>query len=77
MQELVPSFLSFCPFFLGGAAGIFFMILGIVMFIPGFYYTRTAYYARSKYNRRLNAEVEEREEKWASRLRHRNQKKTS
>ncbi|KAG8069959.1 hypothetical protein GUJ93_ZPchr0006g42028 [Zizania palustris] len=27
------------------AHGIFFMILGIVMFIPGFYYTRIAYYA--------------------------------
>uniref|UniRef100_I1NXS6 Transmembrane protein 230 n=1 Tax=Oryza glaberrima TaxID=4538 RepID=I1NXS6_ORYGL len=31
------------------AHGIFFMILGIVMFIPGFYYTRIAYYAYKGY----------------------------
>jgi len=37
-----------CFFFLG--TGIFFMILGIVMFIPGFYYTRIAYYAYKGYN---------------------------
>jgi hypothetical protein len=31
-------------------SGFFFMILGIVMFIPGFYYTRIAYYAYKGYN---------------------------
>ncbi|KAG8058241.1 hypothetical protein GUJ93_ZPchr0002g23930 [Zizania palustris] len=31
------------------AHGIFFMVLGIVMFIPGFYYTRIAYYAYKGY----------------------------
>jgi hypothetical protein len=30
-------------------SGIFFMMLGIVMFIPGFYYTRIAYYAYKGY----------------------------
>ncbi|RLM58109.1 hypothetical protein C2845_PM18G04050 [Panicum miliaceum] len=29
--------------------GIFFTILGIVMFIPGFYYTRVAFYAYKDY----------------------------
>ncbi|KAF5748652.1 hypothetical protein HS088_TW04G00610 [Tripterygium wilfordii] len=29
--------------------GIFFAILGIVLFIPGFYYTRIAYYAYKGY----------------------------
>ncbi|CAN6200893.1 unnamed protein product [Urochloa humidicola] len=31
------------------AHGIFFAILGMVMFIPGFYYTRIAYYAYKGY----------------------------
>ncbi|PWA91822.1 hypothetical protein CTI12_AA086840 [Artemisia annua] len=29
--------------------GIFFVILGVVLFIPGFYYTRIAYYAYKGY----------------------------
>nr|BAJ97880.1 predicted protein [Hordeum vulgare subsp. vulgare] len=29
--------------------GIFFTVLGVVMFIPGFYYTRIAYYAYKGY----------------------------
>jgi hypothetical protein len=29
--------------------GIFFAVLGVVMFIPGFYYTRIAYYAYKGY----------------------------
>ncbi|AQK91235.1 hypothetical protein ZEAMMB73_Zm00001d009033 [Zea mays] len=32
-----------------GKLGIFFMMLGIVMFIPRFYYTRIAYYAYKGY----------------------------
>ncbi|CAN1184708.1 Transmembrane protein 230 [Linum perenne] len=31
------------------AHGIFFVILGVVLFIPGFYYTRIAYYAYKGY----------------------------
>ncbi|CAL5049091.1 hypothetical protein BS78_10G215000 [Paspalum vaginatum] len=31
------------------AHGIFFAVLGVVMFIPGFYYTRVAYYAYKGY----------------------------
>ncbi|CAN6216064.1 unnamed protein product, partial [Urochloa humidicola] len=31
------------------AHGIFFAVLGVVMFIPGFYYTRIAYYAYKGY----------------------------
>ncbi|RDX66747.1 Transmembrane protein 230 [Mucuna pruriens] len=31
------------------AHGIFFAILGIILFIPGFYYTRIAYYAYKGY----------------------------
>jgi hypothetical protein len=38
--ELVPLYV---------VSGIFFMMLGIVMFIPGFYYTRIAYYAYKGY----------------------------
>ncbi|KQK16934.1 transmembrane protein 230 [Brachypodium distachyon] len=30
--------------------GIFFTVLGVVMFIPGFYYTRIAYYAYRGYH---------------------------
>ncbi|OEL37479.1 hypothetical protein BAE44_0001504 [Dichanthelium oligosanthes] len=40
LPELLPAFLG---------TGIFFMILGIVMFIPGFYYSRIAYYAYKGY----------------------------
>ncbi|KAF7080849.1 hypothetical protein CFC21_084852 [Triticum aestivum] len=29
--------------------GIFFRVLGVVIFIPGFYYTRIAYYAYKGY----------------------------
>ncbi|KAF2321938.1 hypothetical protein P3X46_010191 [Hevea brasiliensis] len=31
------------------AHGLFFAILGVVLFIPGFYYTRIAYYAYKGY----------------------------
>ncbi|KAK4258249.1 hypothetical protein QN277_007720 [Acacia crassicarpa] len=32
-----------------GTLGLFFAILGMVLFIPGFYYTRIAYYAYKGY----------------------------
>ena len=33
----------------GGETGIFFIVLGCLLFIPGFYYTRIAYYAYKGY----------------------------
>ncbi|XP_024445573.1 uncharacterized protein LOC7484040 isoform X2 [Populus trichocarpa] len=33
----------------GGDRGLFFAILGVVLFIPGFYYTRIAYFAYKGY----------------------------
>jgi hypothetical protein len=37
------------PVFFFSETGIFFTVLGVVMFIPGFYYTRIAYYAYKGY----------------------------
>lgn len=33
----------------GGESGVFFAVLGAILFIPGFYYTRIAYYAYKGY----------------------------
>ncbi|ESW26900.1 hypothetical protein PHAVU_003G157700 [Phaseolus vulgaris] len=46
---LIGSLMSY--YHIGGdtAHGIFFAILGSILFIPGFYYTRIAYYAYEGY----------------------------
>lgn len=48
LSQFCFQFLSFliCGFWI---SGLFFAILGAVLFIPGFYYTRIAYYAYKGY----------------------------
>lgn len=44
-----PCSLNFFFQIFGGESGVFFAVLGAILFIPGFYYTRIAYYAYKGY----------------------------